>query len=34
MYLGGTLGKVLQNQWIIEMMAMALGETCWNNEGG
>jgi hypothetical protein len=21
-------------QWIVEMMVMALGETCWNNEEG
>jgi hypothetical protein len=24
-------GKLI---WIVEMMVMALGETCWNNKGG
>jgi hypothetical protein len=22
------------DEWIVEMMVMALGETCWNNEAG
>jgi hypothetical protein len=24
----------LLNLWIVEMMVMVLGETCWDNEGG